>query len=192
MFARLLLFAFVLFVPVLAGCGAPEPVPSPVPTLNPSPTPGPQPPADFGFIFDDVVCYLIRVDAFQGEYSVADTYGALSAGTPTVAITHTLKLPASEMAAIYHKMVEIDFFSYPDKFEILLPPGAIRGIVEPHSEYHFKVRSDGHTKELRWKDDIYEPTTPEADNLRALIKQIRETVESHLEVKDVTLPLGCA
>ena len=57
------------------------------------------------------------LDTFKGTYTkdmVMDP-----------SITVPLSLSEEEMDRIYQKMVEIDFFNYPDKFSVSVPPGEL-------------------------------------------------------------------
>ncbi len=102
-------------------------------------------------------------------------------------ITVKLSLSEEELDCIYQKMVEIDFFDYPDKFSIILPPNKPHGIVTPYYSYYFKVQHDAGIKELWWEDEIvYEDI--QADKLRELINLIWDIIKSKDEYKELPEP----
>jgi hypothetical protein len=102
-------------------------------------------------------------------------------------ITVELSLSEDEKDIIYQKMVEIDFFSYPDEFSVDVPPDGIIGKVTPYSSYYFRVEHDSQIKELRWDDEITN-TDEKADRLRELITLIRSIIETKEEYKSLPEP----
>ena len=70
-------------------------------------------------------------------------------------ITINLSLTEEGLDRIYQKMVEIDFFDYPEEFSVSTEEEESIGIVNPYSSYYFKVEYGSSIKELRWKDDTY-------------------------------------
>ena len=131
-------------------------------------------PSNFNLIFKYGVGAKNELNTFEGTYTkdmIMD---------PSI----TVKLPLSqeELDRIYQKMVEIDFFSYPDKFFVSVPPGEVVGMVTPHLSYYFKVEYDSKTKELWWEDEIIKEDE-KAEKLRELIKFIRDIIESKEEYK---------
>ena len=100
-------------------------------------------------------------------------------------------LSAEEMRTIYRAMARIDFFGYPDQFSVEVPEGAVVGKVTPSDSYHLRVRNGDVEKELYWTDDIFEPTTQEADQLRAFLKMVIDIIHAHPELKRVPEPSGC-
>jgi hypothetical protein len=102
-------------------------------------------------------------------------------------ITVELSLSDEEKETIYQKMVEIDFFGYPDEFSVEVPPGEMIGMVTPYNSYYFKVEYDSQVKELRWDDEITNPGE-RADRLRELIAVIRNIIESKEEYKSLPDP----
>jgi hypothetical protein len=134
---------------------------------------------DFNLIFKYGVMARNKLDTFQGTYTkdmVMDP-----------PITVELSLSEGEREIIYQKMVEIEFFSYPDEFSVSVPPGELVGIVTPYASYYFKVEYNSQIKELRWEDEITNPDE-KAERLRELIKLIREIVESKGEYKELPEP----
>ena len=122
------------------------------------------------------------LDTFQGTY-IKDMVR-----DPSIRIH--LALTEAEMDRIYQKMVEIDFFNYPDNFSVSVPPGVPTGIRTPYSSYYFKVAYSSRIKELWWNDEIvYKDYIDEkADRLRELIRLIKDIVESKGEYKKLPEP----
>ena len=119
------------------------------------------------------------LDTFEGTYTkdmVTDP-----------PITIELSLSEEEKDMIYQKMVEIDFFNYPDEFSINVPPGEMIGTVTPYNSYYFKVEYDSQIKELRWDDEITN-SDEMADQLRELITLIRSIIESKEEYRELPEP----
>ena len=142
-------------------------------------------PADFALVFDSSPCGIGRLDTFRGTY----TQGPLWDSPETI----RLRLSRAELGGIYGTMQEIDLFSYPDGYEVPVPPDGISGIVVPAPNYYLKVRIGGRIKELSWHDEITNPNPPEARRLRRLMRLIEGTIGSRPEVK--ALPeanRGCA
>jgi len=140
-----------------------------------------QTPAESGFnmIFKYGVGANNVLDTFEGTYTrdmVLDP-----------SITIELTLTEAEKESIYQKMLEIDFFNYPDKFSVSVPPGESTGIITPHLSYYFKVAYDSQTKELWWADEITNPDE-NADRLRELIMFIRGIIEPKEEYKKLPEP----
>jgi hypothetical protein len=134
------------------------------------------PKSDFNFIFQYGVTGGNELDTFQGTYTkdmVIDP-----------PITINLSLSKEEMGSIYQKMLEIDFFNYPDDFTVTVPPGELTGMVTPYSSYYFMVESKSGEKELKWEDKITNPDE-KAGKLRELITLIRSMIESKEEYKQL-------
>jgi hypothetical protein len=137
--------------------------------------------SSFDFIFKYGVTARNILDTFQGTFTkdmVMDP-----------SITTELTLTEAEMDSIYQKMVEIDFFSYPDEFEVDVPEDEPVGIITPHSTYIFEVEDKSGTKELNWEDKITN-TDEKADKLRELIDLIINIIESKAEYQDLPTPTG--
>lgn len=135
--------------------------------------------SDFDLEFKYGITASNVLNTFEGTYTkdmVADP-----------PITIDLALSEEEKEEIYLKMVEIDFFDYPDVFSVEVLPDAIMTIVTPHSSYYFRVVYGSQTKELRWDDDIKNPDQ-QADQLRELIILIRNIVESKEDYKALPTP----
>jgi hypothetical protein len=119
------------------------------------------------------------LDTFEGTYTkdmVADP-----------PVTVELSLSEEEKDMIYEKMMEIEFFNYPDDFSIEVSSGDIIGTVTPYNSYYFKVEYDYQIKELRWEDEITNQDE-KADRLRELITLIRNIIESKEAYKELPEP----
>lgn len=187
--------ALLLALSGMTSCdGDIPPKPEPGAEVDITPTPqvpdsGTKEPADnttresnFNLIFRYGIMAKNVLDTFQG------TYAKDMVRDPNILIH--LSLSEEEMVRIYEKMVEIDFFNYPDRFSISAPPGVPTGMVTPYSSYYFKVEYNSKIKELWWNDQIvYKDYRDEkADRLRELIKLIRDLVESTEEYQKLPEP----
>lgn len=105
------------------------------------------------------------------------------------AVTTNLRLTETEMDSIYQKMVEIDFFRYPDVFKVDVHESEVIGIITPYSTYYFEVEYPSGTKELKWEDEITN-TDEKADKLRELIELIINIIESKAEYQVLPAPSG--
>ena len=135
--------------------------------------------SDFNFIFKYGVTARNELNTFRGTYTkdmVAD---------PTITID--LALTEEEFDRIYRKMIEINFFDYPDEFSVSTDPGELISIIRPYSSYYFKVEYESSIKELRWEDEI-KNEDKEADKLRELIKLIKDIIENRAEYKELPEP----
>jgi hypothetical protein len=135
----------------------------------------------FNLIFKYGVTAKNELDTFKGTYTkdmVTDP-----------SFTVELRLSQEEMSRIHQKMVEIDFFSYPETFRVTVPPGELTGTVTPFSSYYFSVEYDSQIKKLSWADDVTNPDE-KASKLRALINLIKSIIESREEYKKLPAPSG--
>jgi hypothetical protein len=182
MFRRLLyhVVSVILAASLLATCRAPAPSATPLPTH----VYAPEPEANFALYFSYGGCLGETLDTFQGTFS-------RSMCPPDPPVTISFALSAEEMRTIYLEMAKIDFFGYPDQFSVVVPEGAVVGKITPSDSYHLKVRNGEVEKELYWTDDIFEPTTQEADQLRAFLKKVIGIIHGHPELKLVPEPSGC-
>jgi len=135
--------------------------------------------SNFNLIFRYGIMSGNTLDTFQGTY-IKDMVR-----DPSIRID--LALTKEEMDRIYEKMVEIDFFNYPDRFSVSVPPGVPTGIRTPYSSYYFKVEYNSKIKELWWNDEIVKEDE-KADRLRELISFIRDIVESKEEYQKLPEP----
>lgn len=129
---------------------------------------------DFNFILRYGVNAKNEIDTFHDKVT-KDMIMAPS-------ITINLPLTEKEMDDIYQKMVEIDFFNYPDEFKVSMPQGQPVRLATPYSSYYFKVEKGSTVKELKWEDEIMNADN-KADRLRELISFIRDIIESKPEYK---------
>src|SRR5438046_8607111 len=93
-----------LVVLLLNGCELRKPGPQPTPVndrIKPEP--------NFAFTFEQYECYTYRLDTFSNTLTLDNT-------DPLPVVTTSLTLSKDELDAIYRKMVEIQFFSYPAEF----------------------------------------------------------------------------
>lgn len=138
-------------------------------------------PTPFNFIFRYGVRAKNELDTFDKTYTKDMVMG------PPVKII--MSLSKEELTRIYQKMLEINFFDYPDKFFITVPIGEPIGEVTPYSSYYFKVVYDSKIKELSWDDYILNKSE-KADKLRELIRYIKNIIESKPEYKKLPQPKG--
>jgi hypothetical protein len=129
---------------------------------------------EFNFIFKYGVTARNTLDTFKGTFTKD-----MGLEAP---ITIGLVLSKDEMDSVQRKMTEIDFFSYPDKFSVILPAGENETRVLPYPTYFFKVTDGGRTKELLWHEKVTN-SEARADKLRELIKLIRSIIERKAEYK---------
>jgi len=146
------------------GCSAPPPHPS-----------------NFNMIFKYGVGAGNELNTFEGTYTKD-----MIMDPP---ITVDISLSKEELDTIYQKMIEINFFGYPDQFSVFVPPGESVGMLTPYCSYYFKVEYDSKVKELSWEDNIINEDK-KAEKLRELIKLIRDIIESKEEYKQLPPPRG--
>jgi hypothetical protein len=184
--------ALLLALSITSGCDngtpeEPEPavegtvMPAPEETVSGTESPVKHAPreSNFNLIFRYGITAGNTLDTFQGIY-IKDMVR-----DPSIRIQ--LALTEEEMDQIYQKMVEIDFFNYPDKFSVAVLPDAPTAIRTPYPSYYFKVEYNSQVKELRWEDEIIEEDE-KANRLRELISLIRDIVESKEEYKELPEP----
>jgi hypothetical protein len=133
----------------------------------------------FNFIFKYGVAGTDTLDTYR------DTFTKDMVMDP--AVTVNLTLTAGEMDTIHQKMLEIDFFSYPDKFSVDVPEGEPKAELAPYPTYFFRVQDGGRTKELLWHDK-YANTDIPGGKLLELIKLITNIIESREEYKKLPEP----
>jgi hypothetical protein len=139
---------------------------------------------DFNFIFRYGVGAKNELNTFQGTYTKDMILAA--------PVTTNLSLTPDEMDIISNKMIEIDFFSYPKDFKIVVPEGESYGIVHPSSSYYFRVKYKSEVKELTWdnKDFFIFYKDEKADRLVELIKLIINIIETREEYQKLPPPAG--
>ena len=127
-----------------------------------------QPEPNFGFVFEFGSCSMDKLDTFKGEFTQDRVVEP--------SITIALGLSAEQKAMIYEKIVEIDLGRYPEVFAIPKPLiGEVVMISSPYN-YGLTVENGESRTSIRWTDDIVQPTTPKADQLRELFRLIIQMV----------------
>ena len=132
--------------------------------------------SNFNLIFKYGVTARNALNTFEGTYTkdmIMDP-----------SITVELSLTEEELDKIYQKMLDVDFFNYPDEFSVSVSPLGLTKMVTPYSSYYFKVEYDSTVKELSWDDEIVK-RDEKADRLRELIRLIRDIIESKEEYKQL-------
>lgn len=160
---------FILFLIglVLSGCG-PD-----------------QPEANFAFRFAYGSCYTSTLDTFD------QTFQTVVGDMEQVTIPVTLG--NEQMTAIYQKMMAIDYFSYPEVFRIRYGDNDVVGMVTPAIDYRITVQNGEQNHEVFWHDEITDPTSQEAEQLRELFKMIMEMIANNPDVQNLPpLNVGCA
>jgi hypothetical protein len=182
-----LLVAFSVVL-ALAGCQAPalDDVPSATAVASPSPTATASPPArlaappaDFAVRFVFGTCTMETLDTFERTFTRQLTYEEER--------TIPLTLTEAQMAAIYERMVAIDLWSYPEAYAIRSATGNYV-VRDPSPTYRITVRAGGEIKGVYWHDEVVQPTTPEADRLRGLIRYMIDMVYDYPEVRALPTP----
>jgi len=97
-------------------------------------------------------------------------------------VSAALVLTKSEMDAIYLKMQEIGFWSYPDIFQVLT--GATVAAVTPSEKLFFRVELGTWVKELYW-DNKFLSSDPQAAKLKSLIQLIKDIIFAKSEYQSL-------
>jgi len=129
-----------------------------------------QPEPNFGFVFEFGSCNMDKLDTFKGEFTQDRVVEP--------SITIALGLSEEQMTMIYEKMGEIDLARYPEVFAI--PKPLIGDVVMISSPYNYALTvENGESRvSIRWTDDIVQPTTLKADQLRELFRLIMQIVQA--------------
>ncbi len=128
---------------------------------------------NFAFSFSAGACLTDTLDLFQGTYVKEINVGLFS--------TIPIGLTDVQLTAIYDKVIEVAFFSYPERFNVrVLEPGA------PTTTYRLKVTNGESTKTVEWVDEIYggDPG-PKGQKLRELFGLIQGTIQADPDVKEL-------
>jgi len=135
-------------------------------------------PSDFNILFKYGYSKAMRneLNTFNG------TYTKDLGRDPS--ITVELRLTDEDMERIYQKMVEIDFFCFPERFVIPIPDGEIVSATSNYLQYYFRVECDNKVKIVQWSDYILKEND-DAKNLRKVISLIRSIIESKDEYWDL-------
>ncbi len=128
---------------------------------------------DFNLLFQYGVFERNMLDTFSNTYTkdmVMDP-----------SITIGLKLTDEEKRKIYDKMIEIDFFNYPDEFDypVSIPPSSYSIYVDYYSK----------TKDCHWGYSSLD-SDPRVGKLNELARLIQDIVESKKEYKRLPEPRG--
>jgi hypothetical protein len=130
-----------------------------------------QPEPNFGFVFEFGSCSMDTLDTFKGEFTQDRVVEP--------SITFPLQLSDEQMMMIYGKMLEIDLARYPEEFEIPKPLiGEVVMISSPYN-YALTVENGESRTSIRWTDNIVQPTTSKADQLRELFRLIIQIVQEY-------------
>ena len=102
----------------------------------------------------------------------------------------SFSLSEEELNIIYQKMIEIDFFNYPDVFSVT---GYYES--EPPNICYFKVKYNSRVKELSWnsvplRNEQIEHEDEKAEKLRELIELIEDIIYSKAEYRELPEPVG--
>jgi hypothetical protein len=122
--------------------------------------------------------YQGAFDTFQGMYTRDETHVETS-------------LTLGEFNLIYNKMLEIDFFNYPDMFIVKPPPGENYYVRSPAPMYFIKVQYKTQIKTLSC-DDFIIYHDEKADKLRELVNLIERIIDSKEEIKQLPKRPGLA
>lgn len=137
--------------------------------------------SDFNFIFKYSVQAGNVLNTFKGTYTRDMVRG--------FDVTTRLTLTKDELDQIHQKMIDIDFFNYPETFKVGPTADGMITMVTPADSYYFKVQVGNETKELTWADEIKNPDL-QADKLRELINIITSIIRSKPEYKALPQPRG--
>lgn len=143
--------------------------------VTPAPTQPPQLEPNFAFVFKYGSCNTDILDTDAGTFTKDMLIEP--------AVTVDLRLSDTQMQAVFEKMVAIHFFDYPEVFSIPIPKSGEVGIITPSTRYEIVVWNGEITKTLIWQDEIFDPTTAEADNLRELFQWMINMIQEHPEYK---------
>jgi hypothetical protein len=124
---------------------------------------------DFNLLFRHGVGAKNELNTFEGTYTkdmVLDT-----------PITITLILSEEELEQIHQKMIEIDFFNYPEDF-----PPRLGFLVTPCTNYFIKVEHGSIVKEINWNENSMLESNIQG-NLWQLVGCIMDIVEQKPEYK---------
>jgi hypothetical protein len=135
--------------------------------------------------------FFLKFEYGLGGMNVLDTFNNIferdMVGDPSAIIS--FHLTDDDLNRIYKKMIEIDFFNYPEIFFIDVSSEPEIGTVTPNYTYYFKVEINSQVKELSW-DDYITNENKKADELRSLIDLIRDIIYSKDAYKALPEPEG--
>ena len=116
-----------------------------------------------------------ELNTFQNTY----TKDLILDGT----VTTRFVLSDAEFEQIKDKMIEIDFFNYPETFTVARTDTIVVSI-EPHATYDFEVKYNSSIKRLHWDDGTIS-NDQRAERLRELIRLIQSIVETKPEYRQL-------
>ena len=120
-----------------------------------------------------------ELNTFRGSYT-----RDMVRGSP---ITVKLCLTREDLDRIYLKMMEIDFFSYPDVFHVP-PSGEVIGEASHWNTYNLMVQNGTKVKTVRWDSRYLISGNEEYDNLKELASLIWKIIESKPEYQRMPEP----
>jgi hypothetical protein len=125
---------------------------------------------DFNLQFSYGVGARNVLNTFENTY----TKDLILDGTATIPFI----LTPSELQRIKLKMLEMDFFGYPDTFAVTATGRA--EMISPYSMYNFEVHYNASLKRIHWKDCIISEDSA-AMKLREMSMLIKNIIVSHPE-----------
>jgi hypothetical protein len=140
-----------------------------------------QPPAfngtDINIIFRYGVGAKNELDTFNGKYTRDMVIGP--------SITVNISLLNAEKERILQKMIENNFFDYPERFLQRQDR-----FVTPSIDYFLKVEYDSKIKEVSWDDNSLFENKNIENGLQEITRSILEIIESKDEYKTLPTPMG--
>ena len=162
------------------GCPGPArtPTPSAIPPVTPSSIPiqtahpsfGAAQAPDFAFRYESSGCVDQVLDTLEG------TFTTLVEDAPRRSVTFPVRFSDEEIWAVYDKLVEIDFWSYPPNFEV--PPSPSGYMVSTVVSVNILVRNAGVEQSVNWAIQYLDPGNREADQLTELITLFHTLIRS--------------
>jgi len=102
-------------------------------------------------------------------------------------VTTKLDLTQDELDTIYQKMVDIDFFSYPNWFHPKIE-GDIHSTQTPFTGYYLEYHNETGTKVVYWTTQYSAPEDTQYQNLKELAHLIIEIIQAKPEYKKLPEP----
>lgn len=97
-----------------------------------------------------------------------------------------MNLTQEELNTIYQKMVDIEFFTYPNVYNPKL--GDIQGKVTPFFIYYLEYEDETGTKVVQWNDEHYAPGDTKYNKLKKLSRLIMEIIQARPEYQKLPEP----
>ena len=101
----------------------------------------------------------------------------------------SLDLSQDELDAIFQKMVDMDFFSYPRGFNPTLE-GEVIGVPSHFSNYYLEFRNESGKKIVQWSSRYWAPNDIRYQNLFELSGLIQDIIEAKPEYQRLPEPTG--